>query len=812
MTEVKIGVNANVGQAEAGIKKVDAATAGLEKRLEGVSAAAKAAGDQVDRLVKLLSGATGRSIDDVSAVMAADRFTKLKRVAPGLRGYGGLDDFLSGPGAALHSQSASGRAYRERVIRSVLPPVADGAGAGGGAAPPLPSPRPGIGSGMMPSLGGMLMRGAGFGLGMLGIGGLASTMKAGLDHAMAENNSIDTAIRSAGAFGTSLESLRSITQKVGDQFGYLYTDTAKFAGVWAKAAGNLGGVGGMGTALGLARAFGLDPSSSVGFFASASRTGADRGDQRKFAAMIAEAVTSSGFAGMGGDFMKAVQNFSETAARMGLTTPNSGAYASALSGLMQISGGKLDAAGAANLLGAADSNMRGGGSGMFGQSFMMQALSRGTQGLTDPFMISALEQQGIFGTTADTFAKDSPLRKMMAAFGAGNFPALSSTTNLDKMMAEFDKQYAGSGSVAPAALMQALGLPTMAQASEMWLLHKQSPGGMGAMSALLKRNGINLGDVNPSGLGEISGIAGAKDFDSLNAYGDQMLSGGQLSGDEQTRLRTAMSGSSMGALKDTLVQLVAKHGQVENDATSMRRLVAGVDNLETLLGEKIASPLAGILTAVNKLAGITADAGPMAMPDADMTSYTDAMTGAEGGAAFMNWNGGAAGAVKDIVARMGGGLDGMFSRMGALGPLAKAVGWEESGLDNLAHNKTPGSTATGLFQFTDPAWKDYGGGNRYSPEDQMRAFAREIAAFRAKGATTDEEFAMGHHYGIAHLFDKPDAMAQREASEARMIGEIYVHFTDASGKVVQTQRATLQQKPGAAYAPTGAPAAPGAVP
>lgn len=65
MTDVKIGVQADVAGAASGIKKVEAATAGLEKRLDGVGKTAARAADQVAKLEAIasrLSKALGGSV------------------------------------------------------------------------------------------------------------------------------------------------------------------------------------------------------------------------------------------------------------------------------------------------------------------------------------------------------------------------------------------------------------------------------------------------------------------------------------------------------------------------------------------------------------------------------------------------------------------------------------------------------------------------------------------------------------------------------------------------------------------------------
>ena len=139
-------------------------------------------------------------------------------------------------------------------------------------------------------------------------------------------------------------------------------------------------------------------------------------------------------------------------------------------------------------------------------------------------------------------------------------------------------------------------------------------------------------------------------------------------------------------------------------------------------------------------------------------------------------------------------FDKQFLGLGPDAALAKAIAGEESGFDPNAKN--PGSSATGLFQFIKGTWDQFGaGGNPRNPDDATAAFSRELGRFRSLGATKPEEFAMGHHYGEGHLFDPPDALAQKEAGEAGALrsggyGAVDVNIK-INDKPAQTIRAPL---------------------
>lgn len=71
----------------------------------------------------------------------------------------------------------------------------------------------------------MLLRGGMFGAGLMGFNGLASFVSRGFGQAYGEGISLNDAVRGSGTL-TSFNSLRAITEKLGDEFRFLYGDTA----------------------------------------------------------------------------------------------------------------------------------------------------------------------------------------------------------------------------------------------------------------------------------------------------------------------------------------------------------------------------------------------------------------------------------------------------------------------------------------------------------------------------------------------------------------------------------------------------------
>src|SRR5216684_6163216 len=140
--EVKIDVTANTTGAADGIKKVDAATAGLEKRLDGVNRTAAKAADQVAKLEAVasrLSKAFARPVDDVSAAMGNDRFERM-RAGGGfgsrrMKQFSSFEDWFENHGATFQRQTDAQR-HRQFILAGAMRGTPF-AGGGGGAIPPL---------------------------------------------------------------------------------------------------------------------------------------------------------------------------------------------------------------------------------------------------------------------------------------------------------------------------------------------------------------------------------------------------------------------------------------------------------------------------------------------------------------------------------------------------------------------------------------------------------------------------------------------------------------------------------------------------
>jgi hypothetical protein len=517
--DVRINVKADTSNAAAGISKLSDAT--------------RAANAQLEKLATNLTRVAGRAVDTTDAVLANDRFVAMRRVSSGLRGYSGLADFIDSPAAAFRDQTTHGRAYRDRVLGVILDAAAREQGpgfrvthAGGGAAG-----RSGIAGGLSTgmfrgmagaaeragisgSLAGGALRGfssmaevAGpmalaVGAVEVGKGALRAAAKM-ITNIADEASALDSLKRRTGDLGGSFASLMQQTHKAADGLGVTYAESAKLANAMTRVAGNFHG-GDLRAAVGFARATGMDIGSSADFFGTMRRMGdigSAEGQMKRFAYLIGQAVSASGYSGQVEAITKAAAAFATSSARFGLSTPNMGGYLGALSGLTRTGIPGLDAEGAAALLGRADATVRAGGGGRWGMAFLMQALG-GRIG--DPYAAQAIWQQGMFGSSGGAFS--GPWAEMVRQFG-GAVPHGSGAANFSRIRDAFRRVMAGTGSAAPAAFAQLMGLSSVQQGAA---LFEMRPATLDLLQNTLQQYGVKLSDVSSTGMMNFGAITQAR--------------------------------------------------------------------------------------------------------------------------------------------------------------------------------------------------------------------------------------------------------------------------------------------------------------
>lgn len=364
------------------------------------------------------------------------------------------------------------------------------------------------------------------------------------------------------------------SQKLGMQFAKLSGMTAEQYKTLAEEV-SLGG--------GFGRSYGLDPSTSNAFFAQMRQfrvTGNSR-ESRELALMIGESVAKSGSSAKMDEVLEAIANFTSQQTRMGLTAANVSGYGEALTGLIASGRAGLDPAGAAALLGKVNSSIASGGSyGEAGQNFLYSAI--GSRLGLNPIQTKILQEQGAFGTGRMAFGDGSLYQQYSGrGIGAGS----SDVTNLQMIKDRLDRMYGpGQDDLKADAMANLFGL-NITQAMAMSSIN---PTLLGGLSARLKRNGVNINDVNATGIQRISEIEA-----------DKSLSEGE---------------------KDRLIKDAATQNQEKTQGSEIREGLAGVERATVSMADKLLDPLIAIRAGIMYLAGEGGKLSPRQIQEAVLKS------------------------------------------------------------------------------------------------------------------------------------------------------------------------------------------------
>ncbi len=451
-----------------------------------------------------------------------------------------------------------------------------------------------------------------FGKGMLALAGIQGAMSmagSAVDMATEEAVGADTLKRRMGDLGQDFETLRRNVRGATDGLGITYVESIRLAQQFAKTAGNFrGNVGDqVHVAGGMARAFGIDPTAGVEFFATMQRLGMTRGadDNRRLALMIGEAVTKSGYGAKADEVLAAVSNFATQAARLSLVAPNVADYTSYLTGAMKTGYIGLDPAGAAAMLGSADTAVRrGGGMGEAGLNFTYAALSQAHPG-TDVITAMGLAEGGIFGTTRQMFSKGTPLGDWYRARGLG-VPELNDTTNLTSIRALLDKQYGMNSPIRLDAIKNYFGLNSYAQAAAFDML---KPTEITQSNRLLTAGGFDLSKMNATAIQDVARVSGAGSIGDLEKLRQELSKRTDIPAAEQDAMRQAVQDGDLEKAKQTFATTLARHGQEQTEGTQTRQSIADLKDVLTTIGGELLKPLTDIRDIVVGMARIV-EGGP----------------------------------------------------------------------------------------------------------------------------------------------------------------------------------------------------------
>lgn len=507
-----------------------------------------------------------------------------------------------------HARARQMRKHFEYVTGgSNLAPVGPPPGAPAGAPPPPPPGRPQAPAAAPPpggppsntgrvlraglnatGLGGPVSTGMadgakfGVGAGVAGfIGGIAaltvgkaiSAVMAKIGAAQQESIGYDTLKRNLGDVNVSFGVLKDSLRETARGLDMTFDESLKLGSQFTKLSGLTGDGKSLGeevnTSGGFARSYGLDPAESTAFMAQMrlNKVTSNVDDSRRTALMISEAIGKSGAFSKVDEVLQAISGFASMQTRNGLSAANVSGYTGMLSGLMGSGIAGLDPASAGALLNRANSTIAGGGgAGEAGQNFLYSSLGS-TLGL-NPIQAAMLREQGLFGTGKGTFGKGS-LYERYAGQNGLEIPdaANSETTNLELIMEKIRQTSSGNKMLDLNRLGNLMGVNT----NQAMALSSIDPKHLGALAGRLSKAGVDLKDVNYTGLSKMGQIEGNS----------------SLSEDQ----------------KNAMVAQAAKDGQEKTEGSETRRTIAGVERAVQAAASLTIPVLNGIRDAVMFMAG-----------------------------------------------------------------------------------------------------------------------------------------------------------------------------------------------------------------
>lgn len=452
----------------------------------------------------------------------------------------------------------------------------------------------GFGAGLMGLVGGMLA---------LGVGKFVSGAMEKIDQAEQNNISYDRLKRTLGDVNVSFEGLKTIIQDSGNNLAITFDEAGKLSMQFAKLA-NLSDdqyrqlAPELGTGVGFARGFGLDPSQSMGFLGTMRGlkiTGNDQ-ESRRMALLIGETIGKSGAFAKADEVMDAIANYATSQTRNSLSRANISGYTGTYSALVGSGIPGLDPAGAGGLLARINSSlMSGGANGEASQFFSSMVANR--MGL-DPIQMAILREGGAFATNDQMFGSGS------AASRYGIQGPSGSATFLQETLGTLRSKYRDPRMLAMATANH-LGIginPAMA-------LLSINPNEMGSLQRGLESAGIDMSSLNAAGIANLSkiytGSASDRQAVANSLYG---RTGAQsLTGTEADRLRTVMAGDDVEAQKKVLAELVATRDQERTTGSDIRDSKNLLDNIKTSLADKLIPLVTEMRHGVMAIAGVGKD-------------------------------------------------------------------------------------------------------------------------------------------------------------------------------------------------------------
>ena len=464
----------------------------------------------------------------------------------------------------------------------------------------------GFGAGGFSGMG--LLRGGLLGAGLFGAYKAGQALSEGYESAKTLAIEMDKLKRQMGDIGVSFDVLTSAAEAAAQGLEVNSVEAGKLMSEFNRLSGGVknssDAMEGTRAGIGLSKAFGLDPSSGVGFLANMrniSRGGSAEGD-RRLALMIGDVVTRSGMNGRTEEIMQAVQQFATATARISLTNPNMEGFSGAYAGMLSSRIPGLTPETAAALLGQANSAMQNMGAfGEASQTFTMSAFNR--YGALNPIQARVLAEGGLYGNRAGAFGQGSVYRRYMMSQGASEseidklMGSGAGVSNYEAIRRQLDAQNVDPHIKAEMA-KNFFGLSSISQAMAMMSI---KPEEIGKTEKMLGGRGINLRDYNETGIMTLSRIANAGGIGDLQGVAADMLGRqgkGALDQKQRNTLEEALKkyGGEAGfpKLQETLADLAAEKDKQETLGSQMLDQQKRIESAMTSVGKDLLGPLTDI--------------------------------------------------------------------------------------------------------------------------------------------------------------------------------------------------------------------------
>lgn len=460
-----------------------------------------------------------------------------------------------------------------------------------------------------------LLRGLGIGAAAFGALKLGQSVHEGYELAKERAFTLDSLKRQMGDLGVSFNVLKVAVENAANSLELNSKEAAAFAAELNRLRRGLATPVELAdqtrTAVGISRAYGLDPGVGVQFIGRLLNID-PRQNNRELALLIAEAIQRGGFANQAALFMQAVESFAAATSRLSLAAPNIAGYADAFAAMMEPKAPGLTAEVTAGILSQASATIaRMGGAGEASWHFTLAAFNRAGPKL-DPILARALAEGGLFATRESIFgAEDGRPRTMLGRYYAEHDIDVSelvgdrgNLTNLEAIVRHFERM-GGPASLKLEAFQRHFGLASLSQAAALWMLGR-SPGQAGNLQRLLERAGVDIGMVNETGIQTLAEVAGAATREDLDRIATELLGRtgkGAPSDEQRAAIRAAQESGDTETLRVELVRIAATLDRQETEASRMIDAIKSIEETQIKYGDKLVTPINAIRSAVAFIAG-----------------------------------------------------------------------------------------------------------------------------------------------------------------------------------------------------------------